>query len=494
MVKRRIRRKAKRRAAPLRHGTSQAAQLQSREGGGLMIGGALDPAEKAADALASRALSGAKAAGTGAPAPSGGGNNGGGAVQRKCAACAGEEDKVKRAAPATTVAAGAKSAPAGPAISSAVSQMGAGRAMTASERGYFEPRFARDFASVRVHDGPAGDKAARAMDANAFAHGRDIAFAKGAKDTGTMAHELAHVVQNDGAAPLQRDLAVTPPNEGAEVATLDDDQRADAQLYNRRRFEDPFSISIARDVMGIPKWPAVIDEAFLDATLRWQADHGLTQDGKMGPDVTATLVTELMAENETRLAQLLQLDNFVKRIAVSGPNKLACGTDPGGFNFQYYMRFETSLRNGFIVQRIQNVWNETTLPPGQGAVTQAPLYWEAWSVNGAGTVAPSATQDINGNSIGTYNDMWTRRIRPGSAGNWSMRGKLYTVLNLPGVFAANSLPDAGILQATTSLTSAQIEGLGLPEGYRAIEIGDEREHLQSGTWDCRAAASPQFNN
>lgn len=79
----------------------------------------------------------------------------------------------------------------------------AGAALDGASRTHFERRFDHDFSQVRVHAGPAAAKAARALDARAFTHDRDIYFGAGEYAPGSPAgrrllgHELAHVVQRD---------------------------------------------------------------------------------------------------------------------------------------------------------------------------------------------------------------------------------------------------------------------------------------------------------
>ena len=71
-------------------------------------------------------------------------------------------------------------------------------------RAYFEPRFGTDFSDVRLHTGPAADRAAQSVCARAFTVGRDIAFASHQYAPSTpqgrrlLAHELTHVVQQRG--------------------------------------------------------------------------------------------------------------------------------------------------------------------------------------------------------------------------------------------------------------------------------------------------------
>jgi hypothetical protein len=91
-----------------------------------------------------------------------------------------------------------------------------GRPLASGTRAFFEPRFGRSFADVRVHDNGTGEAAARAIGANAFAVGNHIGFASGRYAPGTnggnrlIAHELAHVAQSGGtpvAGVVRRDIA-----------------------------------------------------------------------------------------------------------------------------------------------------------------------------------------------------------------------------------------------------------------------------------------------
>jgi hypothetical protein len=76
-----------------------------------------------------------------------------------------------------------------------------GRPLPTAVRAYFEPRYGVALAGVRVHDHPAAGAAARAMGAEAYALGRDVAFAPGRYDARSpsglllLGHELAHVAQ-----------------------------------------------------------------------------------------------------------------------------------------------------------------------------------------------------------------------------------------------------------------------------------------------------------
>lgn len=80
-----------------------------------------------------------------------------------------------------------------------------GQALPPETREFFERRFGRSFADVRVHDDRSADQSARSMGAQAYTTGDDITFASGDYQPWTrqgrhlLAHELAHVVQQSGA-------------------------------------------------------------------------------------------------------------------------------------------------------------------------------------------------------------------------------------------------------------------------------------------------------
>lgn len=186
-MRHRVKRRIRRRAAPkVRRCACNFARAEARErmagSGGLMIGGAKDPAEARADARATRAL---------ATAPT---------VHRKCAGCE-AEDTAQRSPAAGVVAPGTSSSPAPKTALKAVNALGPGRPLSAPDRAFYEPRLNADLSAVRLHENAAADTAARAMDAQAFTLGTDIAFARGERAKGgpsLMAHELAHAAEGDG--------------------------------------------------------------------------------------------------------------------------------------------------------------------------------------------------------------------------------------------------------------------------------------------------------
>jgi hypothetical protein len=91
-------------------------------------------------------------------------------------------------------------------------------------RARFESSLGADLSGVRVHTGAESETAARAVGAKAYAIGNDIHFGAGYYDTSSssgqflIAHEVAHTVQQAGAAPTrQYKLEVSSPGDHAET-------------------------------------------------------------------------------------------------------------------------------------------------------------------------------------------------------------------------------------------------------------------------------------
>ncbi|HEV8579388.1 MAG TPA: DUF4157 domain-containing protein [Thermoanaerobaculia bacterium] len=85
-----------------------------------------------------------------------------------------------------------------------------GQPLDTATRGFMESRFGRDFSQVRVHTDAKAAESARAVRARAFTVGRDVAFGEGQYAPQTpaggrlLAHELTHVLHQNGVPRLQR--------------------------------------------------------------------------------------------------------------------------------------------------------------------------------------------------------------------------------------------------------------------------------------------------
>lgn len=138
------------------------------------------------------------------------------AVQRSCAACASGgapcpacRDEQEELAVSRKADAGAAAEPGVARGASTLAGLGAGRALDAGAREFFEPRFGRGFSGVRIHDDSRANDMAGSLGARAFAFGSDLVFARGEFAPHThagrhlLAHELTHVLQQRGRV-LQR--------------------------------------------------------------------------------------------------------------------------------------------------------------------------------------------------------------------------------------------------------------------------------------------------
>jgi hypothetical protein len=90
---------------------------------------------------------------------------------------------------------------------------GAGRSLPEDVQDFFEPRFGARFDHVRVHAHDDAADLAQSLNARAFTVGRDLFFGQGqyAPDTASgkrlLAHELTHVIQQDGPMPTTQQTA-----------------------------------------------------------------------------------------------------------------------------------------------------------------------------------------------------------------------------------------------------------------------------------------------
>ncbi len=144
-------------------------------------------------------------------------------VQRLCSNCEEDELRIHPARRTNQVAlqtrrASSETKGINAALHSGIKSLrGNGHPLPHSQRAFFEPRFHRDFADVRVHTGPKAVSLTQTLNARAFTVGQDIVFSSNEYAPATpsgqklLAHELTHVVQQSGAKAISRTETSNPP-------------------------------------------------------------------------------------------------------------------------------------------------------------------------------------------------------------------------------------------------------------------------------------------
>ena len=219
-------------------------------------------------------------------------------LRRKCAACE-DEERLSRSA-ADGLVAGDAPAAVGAALA------GGGQALRAGDAAFFGAGFGADLSGVRVHDGPAADRAARSVGARAFALGQDVVFARGEYRPGTaagrqlLAHELAHVAQDRRARALRRqtratclgvrillpDTIIFEGTAGSVTGTVNTDIPADG---------GPYTISYEQggDTFSISPWPSrdvILEVSLANRPAAEIATYRAYRDSLAGTAVTLEVV------------------------------------------------------------------------------------------------------------------------------------------------------------------------------------------------------------
>ena len=102
---------------------------------------------------------------------------------------------------------------------------GGGYPLRATSRAFFEPRFGTDFSQVRVHTDSRAAETANSIQARAFTVGPNIAFGPGqyapesSEGKQLLAHELTHVVQQNGSQDRPSGIQRKPKSKEAKTET-----------------------------------------------------------------------------------------------------------------------------------------------------------------------------------------------------------------------------------------------------------------------------------
>ncbi len=133
------------------------------------------------------------------------------ALMRKCACEESTENEESRGTLSRTAEGASPTAPIPPIVHEVLHTPG--QPLDPAAREFMEMRFDHDFSQIRVHVDHQAEESALAVNALAYTVGRDVVFGAGQylPQTGPgrmlIAHELAHVVQQDGLLPVRRSPA-----------------------------------------------------------------------------------------------------------------------------------------------------------------------------------------------------------------------------------------------------------------------------------------------
>ncbi len=230
-------------------------------------------------------------------------------IQMKCAAFSHEDDQVNRKTAETiTPFIQAKSSQSfdvsDPMAASIESSRGGGARLDDNTQSFMESRFGAGFSQVNIHTDSNSLQMNRQLNAQAFTVGNDIFFNEHKYSPGTsegkqlLAHELTHTIQQSGGIQskiIQRDFAIEPLRPGAVGRVLTQRQIEAAIQFNSVRITLPDEIALVRDIIGLSRNPAAIDDDFVNAMATYQAQYRETSDGKIGPSTMARLAQEIRA-------------------------------------------------------------------------------------------------------------------------------------------------------------------------------------------------------
>ncbi len=133
-------------------------------------------------------------------------------IQRKCRQCEDEEKMLHRKEVSNNETQGSSE------LGSYVGSLhSSGQPLPDNARKFFEPRFGHDFSKVKIHNDSLAAKSAQSINALAYTSGNNIVFNNNqfspGSDTGKklIAHELTHVVQQQGNINLKSVQRITQP-------------------------------------------------------------------------------------------------------------------------------------------------------------------------------------------------------------------------------------------------------------------------------------------
>ena len=207
-----------------------------------------------------------------------------------------------------------------------------GQPLEPAARAEMEARFGHDFGRVRVHADARASASARAVDAVAYTVGRDVVFADGRYQPGTgagqalLAHELAHVVQQEGVTGSRPDAMGPLPLDGGPGDRSEIEARRAAGDVTAGR---PAAVAAGSRGPALQRQTPGEDDP---TRLRWpggqrQPSYQLHLDPEIEASIAAAQQTQLLLAPETVRLSLSELD-LDTILGTPPPPWLAAPTSP----------------------------------------------------------------------------------------------------------------------------------------------------------------------
>ena len=358
-------------------------------------------------------------------------------VHRKCSECEKEEELQRKESNGETVS-------ASQIVQDVLSSPG--RSLDTDTRSFMEPRFNYDFSNVKIHDNGIAAKSAGSVNALAYTSGNNIVFNSGLYNTNSdsgkrlLAHELTHVVQQGSGSKeiIQRDLAIEPTHPEAAEPQLTAQEIRDAITFNRSRYNADNITEIQR-IVGGPV-TGVLTEETIRLIALYQAQNGLTADGKVGADTFGQLTAELGAENVSQDTCLTMFHVGLvtpMELHAAGPNlanifghfdvdiRFSPHCDCSRFQYRQFI-------SGLVTYNGTNINNQFSLPGGAGlpAISN-------WVEDGNTTLANNGRY---GHRNHLANQGFFNQYTDASGGIDMQNGCRYQSFDEPGVIGAPANP------------------------------------------------------
>lgn len=188
---------------------------------------------------------------------------------------------------------GSEPASVPPATERTIERMdGGGAPLPAGERSFFESRMGVDFSHVRVHTDTTAVQTSRDLGARAFTVGNNIAFNTGEYQPATqagrqlMAHELTHVVQQQGGQQVQRkhESGIPSVEPARAILTIQQVAFTDSHKMNSTdAINDTWTLGITNHVIAytrneLPQVDTIFKVASKEATSTQLENHSTDKD------------------------------------------------------------------------------------------------------------------------------------------------------------------------------------------------------------------------